>query len=70
MPYSKKAKYRHNRQRPPKDFQRSSLRTVPVSHISESQYRGKKFRKKGVKAITGKLKNSKKYKVQSFLVPK
>lgn len=70
MPYSRKAKYKHNRQRPPGQFQKSTMRTVPVSHIPESQYRGKKFRKKGVKAITGKLKKSKKWKVQSFLVPK
>lgn len=53
MPYSKNAKYKHNRQLSPDKFVKSSLRTVPLSH---TQYRGKKFAQPGAKAITGILK--------------
>lgn len=78
MPYSEKAKYRHNRQKPPSRFDKSTLKTVPLSH---TDYRGKKFKKPGAKAIVGVLK--KKYRkpakrggkprawgIQSILIPK
>jgi len=78
MPYSKKAKYRHNRQKPPGRFLKSTLKTVPLSH---TEYKGKKFRKPGAKAIVGKLKpqfrkpvkrggKPRKWGIQSILIPK
>jgi hypothetical protein len=78
MPYSKDAKYKHNRQKPPKRFIKSTLRTVPLSH---TDYGGKKFDKPGAKAIVGALKPSfrkpkkrggkpRKYAIQSILIPK
>jgi hypothetical protein len=78
MPYSKKARYRHNRQKSPKLFIRSTLRTVPLDH---TDYGGKKFDKKGAKAIVGALKPAnrkprkrggkpRKYAIQSILIPK
>jgi hypothetical protein len=78
MPYSKKAKYRHNRQRSPKQFDKSTLKTVPLSH---TDYGGRKFDKPGAKAIVGRLKPSfrkpkkkggrpRKWGIQSILVPK
>jgi hypothetical protein len=78
MPYSKDAKYKHNRQKPPKNFIKSTLRTVPLDH---SDYSGKKFDKKGAKAIVGILKTNyrkprkkggkpRKYAIQSILIPK
>jgi len=78
MPYSKKAKYEHHRQKSPKMFERSTLKTVKLSH---TEYSGKKYKKLGAKAVVGRLK--KKYRkpvkrggkprawgVQSILVPK
>ena len=67
MPYSRKAKYYHHRQRHPNEFIKGSFRNVPISH---TKYRGKKFKKKGARAIIGKLKKNKKWVVQSYLVPK
>jgi hypothetical protein len=78
MPYSKKANYKHNRQKSPKKFVKGSLRTVPLSH---TDYSGKKFDVSGAKAIVGKLKSqfrTKKGKrgkplkngIQSILTPK
>jgi len=71
MPYSKEARYKHNRQRPPKHFDRSTLKTVPLSH---TEYSGKKFKVKGAKAVVGKLKKSRRGKrawaIQSILIPK
>lgn len=55
--------YRRWRQRDPNLFVRSSFRTVPLSH---TDYKGKK---KG-KAIVGKLKTTKKWKIQSILEEK
>jgi len=66
MPYSRKAKYTHHRQRQPELFE-DNFKTVPISH---TEYKGKKFKKKGVKAVTGKLKKTGKWKIQSILVPK
>mgnify|MGYP000592534846 CR=1 FL=1 len=67
MPY-KKSKYRHYRQRNPKEFYKSSFRTVPLSH---ARYKGKKFKRyKNAKAIVGKYKKDKKWKIQSILIPK
>lgn len=76
MPYSDKAKYKHNRQKPPSHFSKSTFKTVPVENTS---YTGKKFKKKGTVAIVGRLKkeyrpetkkDKKVWAVQSFLVPK
>lgn len=67
MPYSKKAKYRHHRQRKPELFDETSFKTVPISH---TKYRGKKYKKPGVKAVVGKLKKTGKPKIQSILEPK
>ncbi|MDD5358589.1 MAG: hypothetical protein PHX80_05540 [Candidatus Nanoarchaeia archaeon] len=66
MPY-KNAEYTHHRQLSPKLFDKSTFRTVKVSH---TKYRGKKFNVPGAKAIEGKLKKTGKRKVQSFLIPK
>ena len=71
MPYSKKAKFTHHRQRKPSLFVKGTLRTITIKRVKDQGlYSGKKFNKKGVKAVVGKLKKSKKYAVQSFLVPK
>jgi len=68
MPYSKKAKYYHIRQKNPKLFEKDSFRVVPLSHTN---YRGTKFKKdKNTKAIVGKLKKSGKWSIQSILVKK
>jgi len=67
MPYSRKAKYRHFRRIEPKEFKKGTFRTVPITHTN---YKGKKWNKKGVKAIVGKHKKSKKWRIQSILVPK
>lgn len=78
MPYSKKAKYKHNRQKPPGEFDRSTLKTVPLSH---TDYKGKKFKKPGAKAIVGRLKvkhrkpakrggKPRKWGIQSILISK
>jgi hypothetical protein len=69
MPYSKKSAYKHNRQKPPRRFIKSTFKTVPLSH---TEYSGKKFKVKGAKAIVGKLKNKKHnaWKIQSILIPK
>ena len=67
MPYSRKAKYKHHRQKKPGLFIKSSFRTVPITHTA---YRGKKFKKPGVKAVVGKLKSTKKWATQSILEPK
>jgi len=67
-PYSRKARFRHYRQRKPSDFKKGSLRTVPLSH---SGYRGKKFKgTRGAKAVVGRLKGSGRWSTQSILVPK
>jgi hypothetical protein len=79
MPYSKKAKYTHHRQKSPKQFQKSPrMKTVPLDHTN---YRGKKLDKKGAKAIVGVLKpqfrtaakrggKKRRWGIQSILVPK
>jgi len=77
MPYSEKAKYKHNRQQPPAKFVKDTLKTVPLSH---TDYSGKKFNVHGAKAITGVLKPAfrkkgksgklKKYGIQSILIPR
>lgn len=69
MPYSGKAKYLHHRQKDPKKFEKDSFKTVPISH---TDYKGKKFDKKGVVAVVGKFKKPKKraWGIQSILEPK
>lgn len=53
MPYSKRARYRHHRQKSPGKFQKGTFKTVPLSH---TEYKGKKFRKPGAKAVVGVVK--------------
>ncbi len=72
MPYSKKAKYYHDRWRSPNDFIKGTIKTVPLDHTS---YNGDKY--KGlmecgvdIKARTGKLKHTGKWSIQSILIPK
>ena len=70
-PYSKAAKYRHNRQRSPRDFG-DTYYTVPFHHV---RYRGKKFRRwhrpgSGALAVVGRLKSSGRLATQSILIPK
>lgn len=79
MPYSKKAKYTHHRQKSPKMFQKSpSMKTVPLDHTS---YSGTALKKPGAKAIVGVLKvqhrkpakrggRPRRWAIQSILVPK
>jgi hypothetical protein len=77
MPYSEKAKYKHNRQKPPKQFNKKTLKTVPLSHTT---YAGTKFKVKGAKAVVGKLKpqfrkkgrsgKPTKWAIQSILIPR
>jgi hypothetical protein len=55
MPYSKEAKYRHERLREPSEFQKSSFRTVK---------RGKS------RIVIGRLKGEKKTTAQAILRPK
>lgn len=64
MPY-KKAKYRHLRRADPDEFIKSTFRTVPISHTRTT----KKY-PKGTQAIVGKRKKSKKWGIQSVLIPK
>lgn len=66
MPY-KNAKYKHNRQLPPSKFIKGSFETVPLTHTF---YSGTKFAVKGAKAVVGKLKKTKKWAIQSILIPK
>lgn len=76
MPYSDEAKYIHNRQLPPGRFDKSTFKTVPLSHTS---YSGSKFNVKGAKAVVGRLKkryrpktkkNLKVWAIQTILIPK
>ncbi len=66
MPFSKKAKYLHKRQRQPRLFEKKTFKTVPISH---TDYSGK-YQKKGNKAIVGRLKKTGEWKLQSILVLK
>lgn len=71
MPYSRAAKYRHNRQRPPEQFEKETFKTVPIEN---TEYSGKKFAKKGNKAVVGRLKKKNRTKrawaIQSILEKK
>ena len=67
IPYSLKAKYYHHVQKDTRSFRQSSFRIVPLSHTN---YNGKKFNKYKDKAIIGYNLYSKKYDIQSILVPK
>ena len=64
MPYSEKAKYIHHRQKDPRGFFKSSFRTVPLIH---TDYKGKKFKRLGNKAVVGLHKISRKWEIQSIL---
>lgn len=74
MPYSKKSKFKHVRQKPPSKFVKASIRTVPISHATTPTGKHYKDYPKGTKAIVGKVKERKKgqrkYQTQSILVPK
>ena len=65
MPYSKKAKYTHHRQKPPEMCEDLSIRTVPISHVKHR----KKY-PKGTKAIVCKSVATGKGITQSILIPK
>lgn len=72
IPYSKKAKYKHYRQKNPKLFIKDSFKTVPLNHTN---YKGKKFDAFNVSgtnalAIIGTYKSGKKGVIQSILIPK
>jgi len=72
MPYSRRAKYYHFRQKHPDLFINGTIKTVPLNHTA---YRGKKFKKWNksgttAKAITGKLRKTKKASIQSILIIK
>ena len=54
------SKYKRHRKKDPKEFVKSSFRTVPLDH---TDYKGKL---KG-KAVVGKLKKTKKWAIQSIL---
>lgn len=61
--------YIRYRQVPPKYIQEGSYHTVPISH---TKFKGTKWDKPGVKAVTGKVKKNGKWVtvVQSILVPR
>ena len=65
--HSSKSKYDRYRQHSPKQFQKDTFKTVPLNH---TDYSGKKFKKKGAKAIVGKKKKSGEWDIQSILIPK
>lgn len=72
MPYSKKAKFYHHRQKSPRLFDKKTFKNVPLNHTS---YRGEKYSKwmysgTPARAIVGRLKKSKKWSTQSILIPK
>jgi len=72
MPYSRRAKYYHIRQKDPNLFIKSTFKNVPFSH---TRYRGKKYARfhksgSGARAIVGKLKKNGKWALQSILIPK
>lgn len=68
MPYSKKAKFYHNRQLQPDLFDKKTFTTVPLSH---TKYKGKKYKGiKGALAVIGRDKFTRKLKIQSILIPK
>jgi len=66
MPYSRKARYYHNRRAHPREFDKKTFRNVPASHV-------KSLRKKyprGTRVIVGKRKKTGRWGVQSVLIPK
>jgi hypothetical protein len=72
MPYGPKARYKHDRQRSPTEFYADSFRTVPLHH---TKYRGKKYawykrKKSGARAVVARSKKTKKWGIQSILIPK
>lgn len=77
MTYSKKAKYKHERQQSPTKFMKKTIRTVKISHATTPT--GREFKRKfpkGTKAIVGRIKPSlrkegeRRNQVQSILIPK
>ena len=77
VPYSKKAKYKHMRQLPPKRFVKKSFRNVKPSHAPEKRIKEKKY-PRGTRVVVGKLKTPVKgrsgrkrhYATQTILIPK
>lgn len=72
IPNSKKARYFHKRQQQPDQFIGNTFRTVPLSHTDYSGEKYKKWKKKdsGAKAVVARKKKSKKFGIQSILIPK
>lgn len=67
MPYSHDAEYRHHRQKDPRSFDKSSFRTVPLSH---TDYHGRKFKRYKDKAIVGYNVYHRRWEIQSILEKK
>ena len=65
MPYSKSAKYTHQRRRPPDDIDPDTWATVPISHT-----KARKTYPKGTLAVVGKHKKTGNWVIQSILIPK
>lgn len=65
MPYSQKARYYHHRRAKPREFFKSTFRNVPISHTNSP-----KRYPKGTRAIVGKRKKTKRWGIQSVLIPK
>lgn len=72
MPYGKNAKFFHKRQQKPDQFIGNTFRTVPLSHTDYSGEKYKKWKKKdsGAKAVVARKKKTKKWGIQSILIPK
>lgn len=73
----KTARYTRYRQRPPSHFMKGKFRTVPIRH-TDAPKKFKRLRRKGVKAVVGKLKpehkipgprGGRRWATQSVLVP-
>lgn len=72
MPYSKKSRFLHKRQQQPDKFIGNTFRTVSLSHTNYSGGKYKKWKKpgSGAKAVVARKKKSKKWGIQSILIPK
>lgn len=66
MPY-KTSKYHRCRQIDPDAFIQTSFKTVPVSHNTQTKYLQRQYPE--AKIVTGKLKLTQQWKVQSILIP-
>ena len=66
MPY-KHAHFHHCRQLDPNLFDKPTLKNVPVSHNNQTKYLEDKY--PNAEIITGQLKSTRKWEVQSILIP-